>query len=130
MMPCGTGMSMTRGFVMQMSAEMQECIQNCTDCHTSCLQTAQHCLQMGGKHAEANHIRMLLDCAEICQTSANFMTRMSQFHGRTCGACAEICEACAKDCDRFADDQTMRACADMCRRCSDSCRRMAGTIPM
>ena len=110
----------------QMSPEMQQCIQNCMECHRICLETVPHCLQMGGKHAEAVHIRLLLDCAEICQTSANFMIRGSDLHTRTCAVCAEVCERCAEDCERIgAGDEQMRRCAEMCRRCADSCRRMA-----
>ena len=109
----------------QISEEMQRCIDNCLNCHSICLQTAAYCLRMGGKHNEEGHIRLLFDCAEICQTSANFMLRGSEFHGRTCGVCAEICERCAEDCERFGDDKLMQVCADMCRRCAESCRRMA-----
>lgn len=108
------------------TSEMQQCIQDCTNCHNICITTTEHCLQMGGKHAEASHIRMMLDCAEICQTSANFMLRHSQFHGLTCGVCAEICLRCAEDCERVdPNDAQMKACADMCRRCAESCRQMA-----
>ena len=119
------GMVMHHTTGSHMSEEMQQCIQNCTDCHRICLETVAHCLQMGGAHAEAGHIRTLLDCAEICQTSANFMIRGSQFHVRTCAVCAEICEACARECARFGDDAQMQACAETCRRCAESCRRMA-----
>ncbi len=107
------------------SDAMRECIRNCTQCHDICLETSAYCLQMGGKHAEAAHLRLLLDCAEICQTSANFMLRGSDLHQRTCAICAEICERCAQDCEQFGDDARMRACADMCYRCAESCRRMA-----
>lgn len=107
------------------SAEMQQCIQNCTECHNICVATVTHCLQMGGPRAEANHIRLLLDCAEICATSANFMLRGSDLHGRSCGVCAEVCARCAEACARFGDDPQMQACAEMCRRCAESCRRMA-----
>ncbi len=90
------------------------------------METVTHCLQMGGKHAEAAHIRLLLDCAEICATSANFMLRGSELHARTCAVCAEICERCAEDCERIGpDDEMMQRCAEMCHRCADSCRRMA-----
>ena len=108
-----------------MSQSMQECIQNCTDCHRICVETAAYCLQMGGKHADPAHIRTLLDCAEICQTSANFMLRGSEFHARTCAVCAEICEACAMACAAMGEDAQMQACAVACRRCAESCRQMA-----
>ena len=104
---------------------MQECIARCQSCQEACLEAVNHCLEMGGKHGEAEHVRMLLGCAEICDTSARFMLLGSRDHMRTCEVCAEICDACAKECDRFGDDETMQRCADICRRCAESCRHMA-----
>lgn len=106
--------------------EMERCIDNCQECHEVCLRMVSHCLQKGGRHAEPSHIRLLLDCAEICETSANFMIRGSDLHNYTCAACSEACERCAEDCERLGDDAEMRRCAEVCRRCADSCRRMAG----
>jgi hypothetical protein len=107
-----------------MSADMQSCIEACTRCHQVCLETVTHCLEMGGRHADPAHIRLLLDCAEICQTSANFMLRSSDLHTRTCAVCAEVCERCAQECETF-EEAFMQACAQECRRCAESCRRMA-----
>lgn len=107
-----------------MGEHMMHCIDACQTCHGVCMETVQHCLKMGGKHAEANHIRMLMDCAQICATSADFMLRGSDFHGMTCSVCAEVCERCAADCDRFGDDAMMKRCADACRMCAQSCREM------
>ncbi len=110
----------------QVSQDMRTCIQNCTDCHRICTETAAHCLQMGGKHAEANHVRLLLDCAQVCATSADFMSRGSQFHHDVCRVCADVCAKCAEDCARMGqDDRAMQECADACRRCAESCRSMA-----
>ena len=106
--------------------EMLQCIQLCTDCHRACLETVPYCLQQGGMHAAPNHVRLMLDCAEICQTSANFMLRGSDLHAHTCGACAVVCERCAEDCLKMGDDTRMAACAEVCRRCATSCRKMAG----
>ena len=113
----------------QMSANMQDCINECLSCHSVCLETVAYCLEQGGKHAAADHVRLLLDCAEICQTSANFMLRGSGLHTRTCAACAEVCEQCAASCERMAGDAQMTVCAEACRRCAESCRRMAGARP-
>jgi hypothetical protein len=107
------------------SSEMEDCIKNCSDCHDVCLGTVTHCLQKGGRHAEAQHIRLLMDCSQICHTSGDFMLRASDLHYLTCGVCAEVCERCAQDCESMADDAQMRACAEACRRCAESCRRMA-----
>jgi hypothetical protein len=103
----------------------QRCIDNCTECHAVCLTTAVHALKKGGGHAEEAHIRLLLDCAEICQAALNFMLRDSPLHKLTCGACAEVCARCAEACERFPDDPQMVACAEICRKCAATCREMA-----
>ncbi len=108
------------------SPEIQHCVDLCQSCHASCLATVSHCLKMGGEHASSSHINILLDCAATCATSADFMLRGSEMHGRTCGVCAEACERCAQDCERLANgDQQMLACAAICRQCAESCRMMA-----
>jgi hypothetical protein len=108
------------------SAEMEQCIQTCEECHHICSETLTHCLHMGGKHVEPDHIRLLEDCIQICHTSADFMLRESSFHGMTCGVCAMVCERCAEDCLRVDEnDLQMRACAEVCRRCAQTCRQMA-----
>ncbi len=112
----------------QMGQEMQTCIENCQNCHSVCLQTIGHCLEMGGEHASAKHIKLLQDCVQICQTSADFMLRMSDYHPQVCGACADVCEACAEECEKMATGDgadLMQRCADACRKCAESCRRMS-----
>jgi hypothetical protein len=111
----------------QQSAEMRECIDACQSCHDVCLETIQQCLQMGGKHAAADHIRTLMDCAQICETSADFMVRGSDLHAHTCAACAAVCEACAVSCERLGGAE-MKRCAEECRRCADSCRAMSQAL--
>jgi len=113
------------GSIVHVSVKMQECIQECKIGSQVCLVNVTHCLEKGGRHAEPQHIRLLLDCAEICQTSANFMIRGSELHARTCGVCTEVCEACARSCESFKDDAEMQRCAEACRRCAQSCREMA-----
>lgn len=106
--------------------DMRQCIDNCTRCHDVCMEIIAYCLQQGGPHTSPDHIRTMLDCAEICQTSADFMLRGSPAHERLCGLCADVCTLCAKSCDSIGDDR-MRGCAEECRRCAESCREMSGT---
>lgn len=106
--------------------EILECIQECQDCHEVCLESVAYCLEMGGKHANPEHISLLLDCAEICQVNANFMLRSSPLYMRTCELVAEVCEACADSCEELSDDQVMQNCAEFCLSCSESCRDQAG----
>lgn len=112
----------------ELPAEMQSCIEQCLECHRICVETAAHCLAIGGKHAASEHITALLDCADICRTSADFMLRGSHHHGATCGVCAAVCDACARSCEQMEErDDLMRRCADECRRCAESCREMVAT---
>jgi hypothetical protein len=81
---------------------------------------------MGGNHASPSHIGLMLDCAEICGTSARFMQRKSERHALTCGVCAQICEACARECESMANgDDVMLRCAALCHECAASCREMS-----
>lgn len=110
----------------ELIAEMRNCISNCVECHASCLETSAHCLTLARENAAACHQTLLQDCAEICQTSANFMLRGSAHHEETCGVCATLCLACAESCDdRSGVDETMHRCAEICRKCAQSCERMA-----
>ncbi|MGZ5050099.1 MAG: four-helix bundle copper-binding protein [Methylobacter sp.] len=103
---------------------MQACIEACTHCAQVCLQTAMnYCLNTGGKHVEAEHFRIMMSCAEICQTSANFQLGNSPFSNSLCAVCAEVCQACAQDCQQIGN---MDECVEACQRCADSCRQMAG----
>jgi hypothetical protein len=108
-----------------MNAAMKQCIQNCTNCHNVCVDTIAHCVKMGGKHVEASHLKALLDCADTCRTSADFMLRGSALYMQACGLCAEACSRCATSCEGFGEDAAMKACAEECRRCAESCREMA-----
>ncbi len=105
------------------TSEMQECIQACLDCHAICLREAMnHCLTQGGKHTEPTHFRLMLNCAELCQTSANFMLSHSDWHSDLCALCADVCDACARSCEEVGE---MDECVAACRACSESCRQMA-----
>jgi len=110
------------------STLMRECIDSCWSTSRSCLETIEHCLKKGGEHAEASHIGILQNCADICETSARFMISGSTFHLDACALCEDVCMQCADDCDRIdAGDLKMRRCAEMCRGCAESCRNMVST---
>ena len=104
---------------------MQRCIANCTECHAACEKTLSYCLKTGGMHAEEFHVKSLIDCAQSCTVSADFMLRGSSLHPKMCGICSEACMLCAETCDQMGNDREMKKCADICRRCADSCRQMA-----
>ncbi|HZW21310.1 four-helix bundle copper-binding protein [Noviherbaspirillum sp.] len=105
------------------SSAMQHCIDDCLHCYRTCLQTAMnHCLEAGGRHTEPEHFRLMMHCAEICRTSAEFMLGSSPLHAPVCAACAEVCHACAQSCEQIGE---MDECVQACRACMESCRQMA-----
>jgi hypothetical protein len=109
-----------------MNETMQACIDACQQCHVSCLSMATgHCLEMGGAHAAPDHIKLMLDCAQICAVAVDFMARGSEHHAHICRECAEICRACEASC-RALDG--MDECAEACRRCAEECEKMAAAM--
>jgi hypothetical protein len=109
--------------------EMQTCIQLCRDCHAMCTQTIAHCLKLGGRHAAPDHIRLLVDCAQMCATNIDYMLRESSFHDRVCRLCSELCTQCGEGCEQVAgDDRLIKQCIEMCRKCAESCERMASKV--
>lgn len=109
----------------QMNNAGSDCLSTCLECHQICTETAAHVLHSGGGHSEPKHLVALLDCAQICAVSADFMSRRSPHDAHLCAECAEICEACAALCEIHEDpDGQMARCAQVCRRCAKSCAEM------
>ena len=104
---------------------LEQCITDCLGSHRMCLATGQYCIERGGLHAAAARLALLLDCAEICQTTANSMLRRSSQHQALCAVCAQSCDTCAESCETFRGDEVMARCAKTCRDCAESCRMMS-----
>lgn len=111
----------------KISNDQRMCIEACRNCAATCTETLSMCLHEGGEHVQEDHVRVMLDCIEICELSARYMLRNSPRHALTCGVCAEVCYACADDC-QLMDESFMQQCADECRRCSDLCQKMASAM--
>lgn len=87
--------------LQQIAAPMRQCAEECLNCHAVCASTLAYCISKGGEHLEPAHLRSLMDCAEICRTSASFLLRGSEQHSTTCNACVVICERCAESCEKM-----------------------------
>jgi hypothetical protein len=73
----------------------------------------------------AECIRTDRDCAEICWSTAAYLSRNSQFIQDICRLCADVCDACGQECRKHEMDHCQE-CADECERCAEECRQMAG----
>lgn len=63
------------------SPEMQSCIDECLRRYQTCLGMAMsHCLEAGGKHVAAGHLRTMMACAEMCHTLAHLMLIGTDHH--------------------------------------------------
>ena len=101
--------------------------QKCVECgewmrsYRICQDTFTHCTDKGGDHADGHHLRLLLDCAEICRITATLHGHRSDLCPAESVVCIDACERCAASCDRVAsDDPMMRACAEQLRRCANA----------
>ena len=107
---------------METKKEEMSLMANLDQCHESCLEGMIHSLDEGGDFAKTDHIRWLLDCAEICQIAGNFAIRQSEYAGDMLSTCAFICDDCAESCETFSNDEHMKNCAQICRNCAGVCR--------
>lgn len=111
--------------VSEAGERLERCLEACIDCHAVCLSTMDYCLEQGGEHVKPDHIRLLLDCADISQSCADFMLRSSEMAMDVCELCAEVCDKCAASCGQFQDDPEMQECAAACAECAQICRDLA-----
>lgn len=109
-----------------MSNSLKESIRICWECRDICQDTLyNHILERDDNLTNVRNIKLLTDCIQICQLSADAMRRNSELHMEICKICAEICDACADSCEPMdKNNVAMQRCAEMCRRCADSCRQM------
>ncbi|HEY0901410.1 MAG TPA: four-helix bundle copper-binding protein [Micavibrio sp.] len=104
---------------------MAHCKHTAWSCRDTCQRTLfKHCLQMGDQHVAEEHVKLMMDCIDICQLTADFITRCSVNHTSVCQTCADICEKCAASCEAIGGDH-MIACAEACRKCAGTCHEMA-----
>lgn len=67
-----------------------------------------------------------LDCADVCVTTGNVLSRRTGYDANltraVLQACATACRACADECGQHADMHAhCRICAEACRRCEQAC---------
>jgi hypothetical protein len=106
---------------------MKDAIMSTQDCAAICVQTVQYCLEVGGDHARATHVRHLQDCADICAVATMVLLRGSPHNAELATTCANACDLCAASCQRFAGDAQLKACANQCLLCAAACRQAAGS---
>jgi hypothetical protein len=118
------------------ASSYDECAKACSDCQRECDRCASHCAEMlgqaqrgQGQHGQGPQttLRTCLDCADICGTAAQIVSRSGPFSAEICDACAEACKKCGDACRQHQGDSKLQACAEQCQRCEQACRNMVRT---
>lgn len=105
--------------------EHQKCIDACTACAHECsAMLFGHCLEAGGEHLNPEHVKLMSDCIDICNTAVKLMLRHSEYTPDICATCADLCDDCADSCEELSGEE-MKRCAEICRKCADLCRSMS-----
>lgn len=106
---------------------LYECVSTCTSCADACL---------GEENIAALRrcIRLNLDCADICRSTAAVLARQTEPDWSVVRAqleaCAAVCRSCGEECRRHAEHhEHCRVCADACAACEEACNRVLSSLP-
>jgi hypothetical protein len=113
--------------------KLAECITACFECAQTCTACADACLSEDMVAELTTCIRTNLDCADLCATTGNVLSRHTGYDAdltRTVlQACQAACKACGDECARHADmHEHCRICAEACRRCEQACADLIGSL--
>jgi hypothetical protein len=110
---------------LAISPQMRACIEATSACYAVCTETLTYSLNAGGLLSEEGHIRLLIDCREICQTTQNTLLRASDLGILLATVCVEACEKVAESCRRIDGDEQLLECAEVCDETANCCRQLA-----
>lgn len=105
---------------------LNQCASVCTACADACL-AEEHVQNL------VRCIRLNLDCADICRTTATVMGRLNQPDANVqrslLQACQAICNSCGSECESHANmHEHCRVCAESCRQCSQICNELIQSV--
>lgn len=93
-------------------------------CATICFMTSDKLLSRSDAHARRSQIKLLSDCAAICEVCAKFISSNSLLMKSICEYCAYVCEVCGHEC-LMHPDQESQMCGRICLNCAKECRSYA-----
>lgn len=101
--------------------QMQLSADHCLECFRACSEAMAHTIDLRRQHWEHEHYRILLDCIDVCKTTAGFLIRQSDYYKDICSVCALICKETTKCCQEFGNDPFMLKAGDIASKCAKSC---------
>ncbi len=114
-------------------SQLAQHLQTLNECSTTCTICADACLHEDMVKELTHCIRLNLDCADICRTTASVVARVAQPDSQVLRsllqACQNACRACAAECEKHAQmHEHCRVCAESCRRCEEACGQLLGQM--
>lgn len=105
---------------------LNQCASICTACADACL-AEQHVQGL------VRCIRLNLDCADICRTTAAVLIRLNQPDPNVVRSllqtCQAICQSCGSECEQHAQmHEHCRVCAESSRHCSQHCNELLQNV--
>ena len=97
--------------------ELDQCIQDCTQCSDVCLQSAAN-------SSDQQHAVSLRDCSELCLAAAHFMQHQNPLYGYVVTAAAEVTQRTGERCEQMGDTD----CANACKNASWSLEQIAKMV--
>lgn len=94
------------------------------DCASMCHRTCGMLLNRPDAHLRRAQIKLLSDCATICEVCAKFVSGNSVLMKTICEYCAYVCEICGNECLKHTDQDSQK-CGQMCLNCARECRSLA-----
>jgi Domain of Unknown Function (DUF326) len=106
-----------------------------TDCAQACTADADNDLSEPDVADLVKCIRLCMDCASICTTTAEVVSRQTESDPNVTRpmleACIASCRSCGDECERMAmKHEHCRVCEQACRRCEQACRQLLDAMMM
>ncbi|GAA3740619.1 four-helix bundle copper-binding protein [Salinactinospora qingdaonensis] len=112
---------------------LRTCVERLAACAQACTACADACLGEADSADLVACIRRNLDCADLCGTAEQVLTRRTEANvvldRAILQACVQFCEHAAQECGTHAaSHEHCRLCADTCVLCAEACRDMLATL--
>ena len=109
--------------------DVTNCIEACRECLVVCTSCADACLGEQNIQMLVGCIRLDLDCADVCETTAKILIRQTETNMQLLRSQLETTvtasRLCAEECEKHAEmHQHCRICASACRNCEQMCRQL------
>jgi hypothetical protein len=85
----------------------------------ACNAAFAYCTQQDGIE-DPELLACMVDCVDLCTTTASFIVRGSEHADDLREVCAELAKCVEESCEEYGDDEVLTACADACREAYDA----------